>query len=240
MNPRTRPRLHCCAFALFSADVGQDSKVEAPSSTDGPARRFRRSGAVRMGASSAPAVLGAPPRSCRMSVPCLCSLGRWRRSGVWQLQWARERHSAGKSSACPVFQGIELALPEASAAMARPSKAKVRSRMNGAKASNKGKVVSEPAHFVVMVDDSILEQKSSRGRGEPSGGVEFKVISRAKLHKNVLYGDEAWAKEQMARAAGVMRARYRPGCSPERPGLMSVATARAVLSAYAVATSDME
>ena len=53
--------------------------------------------------------------------------------------------------------------------------------MNGAKASNKGKVVSDPAHFVVMVDDSILEQKSSRGRGEPSGGVEFKVISRAKL-----------------------------------------------------------
>ena len=159
-------------------------------------------------------------------------------AAVLGLAW--RRHSAGKSSACPVFQGIELALPEASAAMARPSKAKVRSRMNGAKASNKGKVVSEPAHFVVMVDDSILEQKSSRGRGEPSGGVEFKVISRAKLHKNVLYGDEAWAKEQMARAAGVMRARYRPGCSPERPGLMSVATARAVLSAYAVATSDME
>ena len=172
------------------------------------------------------------PRATAESMAVATRVGTFAPSFDW--------HSAGKSSACPVFQGIELALPEASAAMARPSKAKVRSRMNGAKASNKGKVVSEPAHFVVMVDDSILEQKSSRGRGEPSGGVEFKVISRAKLHKNVLYGDEAWAKEQMARAAGVMRARYRPGCSPERPGLMSVATARAVLSAYAVATSDME
>ena len=110
--------------------------------------------------------------------------------------------------------------------------------MNGAKATNKGKIVSKPSSFVVMVNDSILEQKS--GSSEPSGGVEFKVISRAKLHRNVLYGDEAWAKEQIARAAGVMRARYRPGCSPERPGLMSVATARAILSAYAVATSDEE
>ena len=147
-------------------------------------------------------------------------------------------HTAGFLAACPVSQRIEWALLEASAAMARPSKAKTRSRMNGAKATNKGKIVSKPSSFVVMVNDSILEQKS--GSSEPSGGVEFKVISRAKLHRNVLYGDEAWAKEQIARAAGVMRARYRPGCSPERPGLMSVATARAILSAYAVATSDEE
>lgn len=80
--------------------------------------------------------------------------------------------------------------------MARPSKAKQRSRMNGAKASNAGKVVSEPARFVVMVNDSILEQKS--GSGEPSGGVEFKVVSRAKLHRNVLYGDEALPFGSMA------------------------------------------
>ena len=61
MSPRTRTRLHCCAFALFCADLGQDSKVEPPRSTVGPVRRFRRSGAVRMGDSTELAVMGAPP-----------------------------------------------------------------------------------------------------------------------------------------------------------------------------------
>ena len=117
----------------------------------------------------------------------------------------------------------------------------VRSRANGAKASNKGKRTSEPARCVVMVDDSILET-DNRGASprRASGGVQFKVIERAKLHKNVLYGDEAWAEEHVERAARVMRDRYRPGCGPERPGSMSVATARAILCAYAAATSDAE
>ena len=114
----------------------------------------------------------------------------------------------------------------------------VRSRTNGAKAINKGKRTSEPARCIVMVDDSILETEN-RPQGA-SGGVQFKVIERAKLHKNVLYGDEAWAEEHVERAARVMRDRYRPGCGPERPGSMSVATACAILCAYAAATSDAE
>ena len=59
-----------------------------------------------------------------------------------------------------------------------------------------------------------LGETDNRGASprRASGGVQFKVIERAKLHKNVLYGDEAWAEEHVERAARVMRDRYRPGC----------------------------
>ena len=84
-----------------------------------------------------------------------------------------------------------------------------------------------------------IAQRAAAAGGVPAD-IKFKVILRTKLHKNMMYDDEAWAEEHVERAARVMSERYRPGCGPERPGRMSVAMARAVLHAYAVATSDMD
>ena len=61
---------------------------------------------------------------------------------------------------------------------------------------------------------------------------------RAQLHKNEKYLDELRAEEQLKAAAQVVRARYLPGCGPEKPGGMPCETARAILAAYQAATGE--
>ena len=56
--------------------------------------------------------------------------------------------------------------------------------------------------------------------------------------QNEKYLDEARAKEQLSVAARVVRARYLPGCGPEKPGGMSCEVARAILAAYQAATGE--
>ena len=123
--------------------------------------------------------------------------------------------------------------------MGRPRKSVSSARKNGANATNKGKRVSEAARCIVMNDNSMLERRAAAAGGVPAD-IKFKVILRTKLHKNIMYDDEAWAEEHVQRAARVVRELYRPRCGSERPGRMSVALACAVLDAYAVAMSDVD
>ena len=74
------------------------------------------------------------------------------------------------------------------------------------------------------------------GARSAAGGVTFEKVLRAQLHKNEKYLDELRAEEQLGVAARVVRARYLPGCGPEKPGSMSCEVARAILAAYQAAT----
>ena len=98
----------------------------------------------------------------------------------------------------------------APAAMPRPKKGVARSRINGSKASNHGKIKAEPVAVIKPV---------YRARGA-AGGITFEKVMRAQLHKNEKYLDELRAEEELQLAARVVRARYLPGCGPEKPGGM--------------------
>ena len=110
--------------------------------------------------------------------------------------------------------------------MPRPKKGVANSRRNGSKASNKGKIKAEPVSII----------KPIYGARGAAGGVTFEKVLRAQLHKNEKYLDEVRAEEQLSVAARVVRARYLPGCGPEKPGGMSCEVARAILAAYQAAT----
>ena len=100
------------------------------------------------------------------------------------------------------------------------------SRSNGSKASNKGKLKSEPVAIINI----------NYGARSAAGGITFEKVLRAQLHKNEKYLDELRAEEQLGVAARVVRARYLPGCGPDKPGSMSCEVARAILAAYREAT----
>ena len=112
--------------------------------------------------------------------------------------------------------------------MPRPKKGVARSRINGSKASNKGKRKAEPVAIINV----------NYGARSAAGGVTFEKVLRAQLHKNEKYLDEVRAEEQLSVAARVVRARYLPGCGPEKPGGMSCEMARAILAAYQAATGE--
>ena len=112
--------------------------------------------------------------------------------------------------------------------MPRPKKGVARSRNNGSKASNKGKRKAEPVAIINI----------NYGARRAAGGVTFEKVLRAQLHKNEKYLDEVRAEEQLSVAARVVRARYLPGCGPEKPGGMSCEVARAILAAYQAATGE--
>ena len=118
------------------------------------------------------------------------------------------------------------ALPPHTASMPRPKKGTRRSRINGSKASNKGKLKSEPVAIINI----------NYGARSAAGGITFEKVLRAQLHKNEKYLDELRAEEQLGVAARVVRARYLPGCGPDKPGSMSCEVARAILAAYREAT----
>ena len=72
------------------------------------------------------------------------------------------------------------------------------SRSNGSKASNKGKLKSEPIAIINI----------NYGAHSAAGGITFKKVLRAQLHKHEKYLDELRAEEQLNVAARVVRARY--------------------------------
>ena len=112
--------------------------------------------------------------------------------------------------------------------MPRPKKGVASSRSNGSKASNKGKLTSEAVTII----------KTVYGARGAAGGITFEKVLRAQLHKNEKYLDELRAEEQLNAAARVVRARYRPGCGPEKPGGLTCEEARAILAAYQAATGE--
>ena len=121
---------------------------------------------------------------------------------------------------------LSAALELRRSAMPRPKKGVARSRRNGSKASNKGKLKSEPVAII----------KTVYGARGAAGGITFEKVLRTQLHKKEKYLDELRAEEQLQVAACVVRARYLPGCGPEKPGGMSCEAARAILAAYQAAT----
>ena len=128
--------------------------------------------------------------------------------------------------------------------MARPSKSKVRSRSNGAKASNAGKLTSrqdKQERCVVMVQQTKKEMEENTKRGiHPRDVCKFKVVFRSKLLKHEVYEDAEDAKVWVERAARVVRARYLPGCGPEKPAGFDCARARVILNAYEEAVGAAE
>ena len=58
-----------------------------------------------------------------------------------------------------------------------------------------------------MNDNSMLERRAAAAGGVPAD-IKFKVILRTKLHKNMMYDDEAWAEEHVYRG--------RRNAAPER------------------------
>ena len=120
------------------------------------------------------------------------------------------------------------ALQSHAASMPRPKKGVANSRSNGNKASNKGKLKSEPVAII----------KTIYGARGAAGSITFEKVLRTQLHKNEKYLDELRAEEQLNAAVRVVRARYLPGCGPEKPGGMSCEAARAILAAYQAATGE--
>ena len=112
--------------------------------------------------------------------------------------------------------------------MPRPPKHVRGSRGNGSKASNKGKLKSEPVEIVKPV---------FKVRGG-TGTVDFEKVLRAKLNKNAKYEDELNALAYVKDAAQVVRVCYLPGHVPEKRPRVSCAEARAILAAYQAVTGD--
>ena len=110
--------------------------------------------------------------------------------------------------------------------MSRPKKAVASSRINGAKATNKGKIVSDKV--------AVLKVKLERNASKELS-IGFETVLRAKLHKNVKYADELRAEEHLAAAAAVVRARYLPGVGPAADGGKAFEEARGILAAYQAA-----
>ena len=84
---------------------------------------------------------------------------------------------------------------------------------------------------MVHQTDKELEEQAKRGI-HSSDVCQFEVVCRAKLLKHEVYEDAENVQYLVERAAQVMRARYLPGCGPERPGGMRCSRARVILKAY--------
>ena len=147
------------------------------------------------------------------------------RSHAPQRRIIRRRVRLSGLGVAPPWLGRHRAAA-ALACMGRVKKHVAASRGNGAKASNHGKLKSEPAAIIRAV------------LGERSGnaGITFEKVFRAKLHKNTKYMDELRATALLERAAQVVRACYLPGYRPEKHGGMPCAEARAILAAFEAAT----
>ena len=103
------------------------------------------------------------------------------------------------------------------------------SRSNGSKASNKGKITAEKV--------AVLRVVTKGGGVAGPASIGFEYAWRAKLHKNAKYIDEQRVEERLAAAAAVVRERYLPGVGPADDAGAALARARAILEAYAEATS---
>ena len=95
--------------------------------------------------------------------------------------------------------------------MGRAKKHVASARRNGSKASNNGKLKSEPVAVIWCVPDA----------RSGSAGVTFEKEFRAKLPYKTKYADELRAEALLERAARVVRACYLPGCRPEKDGGMT-------------------
>ena len=84
-----------------------------------------------------------------------------------------------------------------------------------------------------------MEEKKKRGI-HPRDVCKFEVVFRSKLLKHEVYKDAEDAKVWVARAAQVVRARYLPGCGPEKPAGFDCARARVILNAYEEAVGAAE
>ena len=93
---------------------------------------------------------------------------------------------------------LAAALQPHTGSMPRPRRGVANSRSNGSKASNKGKLKSEPIAIINI----------NYGAHSAAGGITFKKVLRAQLHKHEKYLDELRAEEQLNVAARVVRARY--------------------------------
>ena len=87
-----------------------------------------------------------------------------------------------------------------------------------------------------------MEEKKKRGRfiRATTDVCKFEVVFRSKLLKHEVYEDAEDAKVWVARAARVVRARYLPGCGPEKPAGFDCARARVILNAYEEAVGAAE
>ena len=110
--------------------------------------------------------------------------------------------------------------------MGRAKKHVASARRNGSKASNTGKLKSEPVAIIRCVPAALAAN---------CAGITFEKVFRAPLHKNATYADELRADALLERAARVVRACYLPGCRPEKDGGMTCEAARAILAAFEAA-----
>ena len=169
------------------------------------------------------------PWACRVTIdsPCHALVVP---SGFYKITSPHRRITPRRDRISEAALGLSAlaatALPPHTASMPRPKKGTRRSRINGSKASNKGKLKSEPVAIINI----------NYGARSAAGGITFEKVLRAQLHKNEKYLDELRAEEQLGVAARVVRARYLPGCGPDKPGSMSCEVARAILAAYREAT----
>jgi hypothetical protein len=92
--------------------------------------------------------------------------------------------------------------------MGRVKKSKLASRANGAKATNKGKLVGG-VPVVLRVDVPPSKKKGKRPAAAP--GITLTTVFRTKPHKNENYVDELRDAELLEAAARVVRKAYRPG-----------------------------
>ena len=111
--------------------------------------------------------------------------------------------------------------------MARPKKHVTASRINGGKATNKGKATSAKVPVIKV-----------QNGGSPSlrSQITFEKVFRVKLHKNAKYFDEVYAEELAARASQAVRAAEKCGNGMGKGPCMEPETARSILDAYQAAT----
>ena len=110
--------------------------------------------------------------------------------------------------------------------MARPKKHIAASRINGGKATNKGKVTSAKVP-VIVVQNADPSLRSS---------ISFEKVFRAKLPKNAKYFDELYAEELAARASQAVRDAENCGNGTGKGACIEPETARGILDAYQAAT----
>ena len=111
--------------------------------------------------------------------------------------------------------------------MGRPKKSVAASRSNGAKASNKGKVVS--AKIPVICPKVQWKNGSAQ--------ISFETQLRAKLHKKAKYRDEADSARWVAEARWVVQQVERGNMSAKSDDGMSYDEARGIVASYQAATA---
>jgi len=155
--------------------------------------------------------------SCQPGQPCTPQRRKTPDSPIIRLKRPRPRVGSGCS-------------PFACRSMPRPRKSVSNSRINGSKASNKGKIISTKI--------PVLCPKVQWRGGDPV--VTFETVFRVKIHKNEKYKEQVEAEAWAADAKKVAQYADRGVHVPDKCDFMSVSAARSILflKAYQEATSD--